>query len=67
MVGQARRFAREIADGVKRARGVAGQLALEGLRQQLEDTAPRVRQVMKQTRARIFGGDMRRRQTSQPV
>ena len=67
VVGQARRFAREIADGVKRARGVAGQLALEGLRQQLEDTAPRVRQVMKQTRARIFGGDMRRRQTSQPV
>ncbi len=59
VVGQAKRFAREIADGVKRAPGVAGQLALEGLRQQLEDMAPRVRQVMKQARARIFGGDTR--------
>ena len=57
VVGQAKRFAREIADGVKGARGVAGQLALEGLRQQLEEMAPRVRQVMKQARARIFGGD----------
>jgi len=59
VVGQAKRFAREIADGVKGAHGVAGQLALEGLRQQLEEMAPRVRQVMKQTRARIFGGDTR--------
>src|SRR5271165_6868753 len=59
VVGQAKRFAREIADGVKGAHGVAGQLALEGLRQQLEEMAPRVRQVMKQARARIFGGDTR--------
>ncbi len=35
------------------------QLALEGLRQQLDEMAPRVKQVMKQTRARIFGGDSR--------
>ena len=59
VVGQAKRFAREIADGVKGAHGVAGQLALEGLRQRLEEMAPRVRQVMKQARARIFGGDTR--------
>jgi IS5 family transposase len=57
VVGQAKRFAREIADGVKRTSGVVEQLALEGLRQQIEEMAPRVRQVMKQTRARIFGGD----------
>src|SRR5271166_4767668 len=35
VVGQAKRFAREIADGVKRAGDVVAQLALEGLRQQL--------------------------------
>ena len=59
VVGQAKRFAREIADGVKRTSGVVEQLALEGLRRQIEEMAPRVRQVMKQTRARIFGGDTR--------
>jgi len=57
VVGQAARFAREIADGVKRTSGVVEQLALKGLRQQIEEMAPRVRQVMKQTRARVFGGD----------
>ena len=59
VVGQAKRFAREIADGVKWARDVVAQLALEGLRQQLDAMAPRVKQVMKQARARIFGGDTR--------
>src|SRR6516162_1111286 len=57
VVGQAQRFAREIADGVKRTSGVVKQFALEGLRQRIEEMAPRVRQVMKQTRARVFGGD----------
>jgi transposase, IS5 family len=57
VVGQAKRFAREIADGVKRASDVTGQLALEGLRQQLNEMAPRVKQVMKQARARIFAGN----------
>jgi IS5 family transposase len=59
VVGQANRFAREIADGVKRAGDVVAQLALEGLRQQLDEMTPRVKQVMKQTRVRIFGGDTR--------
>jgi len=59
VVGQAKRFAREIADGVKWAGDVVAQLALEGLRQQLDAMAPRVKQVMKQARARIFGGDTR--------
>jgi IS5 family transposase len=57
VVGQAKRFAREIAEGVKRTSGVVEQLALEGLRQQIEEMAPRIRQVMRQTRARVFSGD----------
>ena len=57
VVGQAQRFAREIADGVKRTSGVIKQFALEGLRQRIEEIAPRIRQVMKQARARVFSGD----------
>jgi transposase, IS5 family len=42
---------------VKRSGNIKGQLALEGLRQQLDEMLPRVKQVMKQTRARIYRGD----------
>jgi hypothetical protein len=35
------------------------QLKLEGLRQMLDEMMPRVKQVMKQTRARIHRGDTR--------
>src|SRR6266481_8548341 len=59
VVGQAKRFSAEISQGVKRARSVLEQLALEGLRQELDKMASRVRQVMKQTRARIFRGNTR--------
>ncbi len=59
MVGQAKRFAGEIAAGVKQAAGVLSQLALDGLRRQIEAMVPLVQQVMKQTRARIFRGDTR--------
>jgi Transposase domain (DUF772)/Transposase DDE domain len=59
VVGQARRFSAEIAKGVKRATTVVKQLALEGLRRDLEEMMSRVRQVMKQTRARIFRGNAR--------
>jgi len=59
VVGQAKRFSAEISQGVKRARGVLEQLALEGLQQELDLMASRVRQVMKQTRARIFRGNTR--------
>jgi len=59
VVGQAKRFAREIAEGVKSTSGVVEQLALEGLRRHIEEMTPRIRQVMNQTRARIFGGDTR--------
>jgi IS5 family transposase len=57
VVGQAKRFSKEIAGGTKRARNALKQLALEGLRQQLDAMVPLVKQVMKQTRARIFRGD----------
>jgi transposase, IS5 family len=57
VVGQAKRFSKEIAVGTKRARGVLQQLVLEGLRQELDAMVPLVKQVMKQTRARIFRGD----------
>ncbi len=59
VVGQAKRFSREIAEGVKRSKQVLKQMALEGLRQQLDTMVPLVRQVMRQTRARIFRGNTR--------
>jgi transposase, IS5 family len=59
VVGQAKRFAREIADGTKRARGLAKQAKLEVLRCELETMLPRARQVIKQARARIFHGETR--------
>ncbi len=59
VVGQAKRFSKEIAEGTKRAPSMLKQLALEGLRQELDAMVPRVKQVMKQTRARIFRGDTR--------
>lgn len=54
VVGQAKRFSKEIHEGVKRSRRTLKQLALEGLRQKLDEMVPLVKQVMKQTRARIL-------------
>jgi transposase, IS5 family len=59
VVGQAKRFAREIVDGTKRATSTSGQVVLEGLKAQLEEMIPRVRQVITQTKARIFHGETR--------
>ena len=59
VVGQAKRFSEEIARGVKRSMSALKQLALEGLRRDLDEMTSRVRQVMKQTRARIFRGNTR--------
>jgi IS5 family transposase len=59
VAGQAKRFSAEIAEGVKRAKDVLKQLMLEGLRQELDAMTSHVRQVMKQTRARIFRGNPR--------
>jgi len=57
VVGQAKCFSREIATGVKTSRDVFKQAALEGLCKELDTMAPRVKQVMQQARARVFGGD----------
>jgi transposase, IS5 family len=59
VVGQAKRFSEEIAQGVKRSTNVLTQLALEGLRQELDEMTARVKRVMKQTRARMFRGNTR--------
>jgi transposase, IS5 family len=57
VVGQAKRFSGEISQGVKRSANKKQQTALEGLRTQLETFVPRVQQVMRQAKQRIFGGD----------
>jgi IS5 family transposase len=59
VVGQAKRFSAEIASGAKRAADPMALLKLQGLRHQIEQMVPRVKQVMKQTRTRIYRGDTR--------
>jgi transposase, IS5 family len=59
VVGQAKRFSKEISEGVKRCADVFQELALEGLRAELDRMVPLVRRVMQQTRARVFRGDTR--------
>jgi IS5 family transposase len=54
VVGQAKRFAKEIGGGVKRSADATRQAVLEGLRRELERMVPRVEQVMRQTKARVF-------------
>ena len=58
VVGQAKRFSAEISQGVKRSANVLHQIALEGLRAELEEMVALVRRVMHQTRARLFHGDI---------
>jgi transposase, IS5 family len=57
VVGQAKQFSAEIVAGAKRAADLLAQLKLDGLRQQIDEMVPLVKQVMKQTRARIYRGD----------
>jgi IS5 family transposase len=57
VLGQAQRFATEIRDGVKSSADRLRHAALEGLRRKLETMAPRLQQVIRQTKARIFAGD----------
>jgi IS5 family transposase len=57
VAGQAKRFSKEIAAGVKRSANFMQQAALEGLRQEIDTMVPRVKQVIRQTKARIFRGD----------
>jgi IS5 family transposase len=57
VLGQAKRFSGEIAQGVKCSGDVMRQAALEGLRKELDTFVPRVQQVIRQAKQRIFGGD----------
>lgn len=57
VVGQAKRFAEEVASGRKRARVLLDQISLEADRAYLERMIPLVRQVMHQARERIFKGN----------
>jgi Transposase domain (DUF772)/Transposase DDE domain len=59
VVGQAKRFSNEVAEGVKRSADMLQQLALDGLGQQLDTMLLLVRHVMRQTRERIFRGKTR--------
>jgi len=59
VAGQAMKFAQQIAEGIKQAADPRKQLTLDALRYQIETMVPRVKQVMKQTHARIFRGETR--------
>ena len=59
VVAQAKRYSKEIATGVKHSLVPARQVVLEGHRQLLDEMLPRVQQVIRQTKARIFHGDSR--------
>lgn len=56
VVKQAQRFSAEVASGVKRSAGVLGQAALDGYKKYIDTMVPRVQQVMRQTKARVFEG-----------
>jgi IS5 family transposase len=57
VVGQAKKCAAELGQGVKRAVEVVQQAALQGLQAELDTMLGRVQQVIRQTKARVFGGD----------
>ena len=52
VVGQAKKFSREIAAGIKRG----NRTMLRKARRQLDEMIPRVQQVMRQARQRVLGG-----------
>jgi len=58
VVAQAKRIADEVKKGVKKSRKAIEQLRLQALRAELERMTPLVRQVMRQTKARLFKNDL---------
>ena len=58
VMAQARRIADEVKTGVKKSRKLVDQLRLDALRAELERMIPLVRQVMRQTKARVFHNDL---------
>jgi len=57
LVGQAKRFVQEVASGLKGSACILTQAGIEAERKYLLTMIPRVQQVMKQTRERIFKGN----------
>ena len=57
VLGQAKRVAQEVRQGIKRAGTLLGQVLVEGLARHLEDVSRLTRRVLAQTRARVFAGD----------
>jgi IS5 family transposase len=57
VVGQAKKFSVEIAQGVKIAAEVLDQAKLEGIGRELRSFLTRVQQVIRQTKARLFDGN----------
>jgi IS5 family transposase len=57
VVGQAKRFVREVEGGIKRSACILTQACIEAERKYLQTMIPRVKQVIKQTRERIFKGN----------
>jgi IS5 family transposase len=57
VVGQAKRFIREVASGVKHGASVTDQVRMEAARAYLEKMIPLVKQVMHQTRERVLNGN----------
>jgi IS5 family transposase len=57
VLGQAQRFAREVASGVKHATSLVEQAALVASGKYLETMIPRVKQVVRQARERIVKGN----------
>ncbi|MGB2888946.1 MAG: ISNCY family transposase [Candidatus Acidiferrales bacterium] len=58
VVNQAKRFQEEIVRGVKHVRDGQQKVKLRVLREDLEKMLPRVKQVIRQTKARVLGGDV---------
>ena len=58
VLAQAKRFAREVAAGIKCAASIKDQALLMASRQSLETLIPRVEQVLRQARERIFKGNV---------
>jgi len=58
VVAQAKRIAEEVKQGIKKSKKRIDQLRLDALRAELERMIPLVRQVMHQTKARLFGNNL---------
>ncbi len=58
VVAQAKRIGQEVKKGVKRSTDIVDQLRLDALKAELETMIPLVKQVMHQTKARLFKNDL---------